>query len=242
MFLQRWEKRTLFPSSLQAENFFGQVIFKPEVCKSFVTLLYHMCTSPILSSVWYLQWRVQLSPSVFYSVLHATSWTFACILCSWSRYCICYIFYLDVAWEPSFQSPWRSGTPKNSICYVIYAPCLQLAQISTFHVSCGCGLRSKYPKSCKEEYSFHISAHMKYSVSSVITMICSFKSLYPACYRNILFDLVVSTSEWPVTKYPESLDVQSNKEFCLCDGHKCQSRNFNDFSRLFKLRSRDGRT
>ena len=43
-------------------------------------------------------------------------------------------------------------------------------------------------------------------------------------------------------KFPGSQDAQSNKEFCLCDGHKCQSRNFNDVSRFFNLRSRDGCT
>ena len=81
-FYQARGKRRVFHSSLQTENYFGQVIFKPEVCKSFVTLFYHMSICPLPSSVWYLQWRVQLSPSVIYSVLSATSWPFACILCT----------------------------------------------------------------------------------------------------------------------------------------------------------------
>ena len=37
-FLPCQEKRTVFHSSLQAENYFGLVLFKPEVCNSFVTL------------------------------------------------------------------------------------------------------------------------------------------------------------------------------------------------------------
>ena len=71
-------------------------------------------------------------------------------------------------------------------------------------------------------------------------MIFSFTSLFPACYGYILFNLVVSTWKWPVTKYPESKDAQNSKEICPCDGHWCQSRKFNDFSRFFMLRSRDG--
>ena len=54
--------------ALQAEHFFGQVIFKAEFCNSVVTLLYCMTASPVPSSVWYLLWRVQLSLCVFYSV------------------------------------------------------------------------------------------------------------------------------------------------------------------------------
>ena len=64
----------------------------------------------------------------------------------------------------------------------------------------------------------------------------------PACYRNILFDFLVSTWMWTVIKFPKSQDAQNNKEFCPCDGHKCQSRNIYDVSRFFKLRSRDGST
>ena len=41
--------------------------------KSFVTVFYLMTTSPLPGSVWYLQWRVQLSPSVLYSVLSVIS-------------------------------------------------------------------------------------------------------------------------------------------------------------------------
>ena len=68
--------------ALWAENFFGQVISSYRSSHSFVTLFYHVTTSPLPSSVWYLQWRVQLSPSVFYSVYSVTGWPFACILCS----------------------------------------------------------------------------------------------------------------------------------------------------------------
>ena len=49
--LTKQEKMTVFHSSLQAENYFGQVLFKPEVCKRFVTLLYCMSTSPVCNSV-----------------------------------------------------------------------------------------------------------------------------------------------------------------------------------------------
>ena len=38
-----------------------------------------MTAIPLPSSVWYLKWRVQLSPGVFYIVLSATSWPFVCI-------------------------------------------------------------------------------------------------------------------------------------------------------------------
>ena len=62
VFLPSLEKRTVFQSSLQAENYFGQVVLKPEVCKSYVTLFYCMITCPMPYSVWYLQWRVQPNP------------------------------------------------------------------------------------------------------------------------------------------------------------------------------------
>ena len=72
--------------------------------------------------------------------------------------------------------------------------------------------------------------------------VCSFTSLFPACSRNILFDLDVSTWKWLLTRFPEPQDTWSNKEFCSYDGHYCQSRNVPDFSRFFKLRSREGST
>ena len=50
-FLPSKEKKTVFHSSLQAENYFGQAIFKPEVCKGFVTVFYHMSTGQVLYSV-----------------------------------------------------------------------------------------------------------------------------------------------------------------------------------------------
>ena len=67
------EKKAVFHSSIQAENYFGQVVFKPEVCKSFVNLFYHMGASPVPYSVQYLQWRVQPIPRVFYSVFRVSS-------------------------------------------------------------------------------------------------------------------------------------------------------------------------
>ena len=85
------------------------------------------------------------------------------------------------------------------------------------------------------------SASVTSSIYSVITVIFTFKSLFSACYSNIVFNLV-STWKWPVIKFPESQDAQSNKEFSPSDGHKHQSRNLYDFSRFFKLRSRDGST
>ena len=73
VFLPSWEKKDSVSQLFQDDNSFGQNIFKPEILKSFMTLFYHMCASTMPSSVWYIQWRVQLSPSVFYSVLSATS-------------------------------------------------------------------------------------------------------------------------------------------------------------------------
>ena len=55
--------------ALQAENVSGQVIFKLQVSKIFVTLFHCMTVSPLPSSVWYLQWRVKLCPSVFHGGL-----------------------------------------------------------------------------------------------------------------------------------------------------------------------------
>ena len=106
------------------------------------------------------------------------------------------MFPMDVACDPSIQSP---------------------AQNSTVPIICLC----------------------KICVSSVITVMCSLTGLFPACYRYILFDLVVSIWKWPVTKFPESQDAQNNKEFCLCDRHQCQSRKFNGFSRFSKLRDQE---
>ena len=104
MFLPSQEKQTVF-IVLQAENFFCHIIFKPEVCKCLVILFYHMTPSPMPSSIWYLQWRVQLSPSVFDSVLSATSWPFACILCNFLEagtvyiiFCTVYIIFCTQMW------------------------------------------------------------------------------------------------------------------------------------------------
>ena len=41
----------MFHSSLQAENYFGQVVFKPKVCNCFVIFFYCMSTSPVQNSV-----------------------------------------------------------------------------------------------------------------------------------------------------------------------------------------------
>ena len=101
-FYQAWRKGQCL-IALQAENFFGQVIFKSEVCKSFVTLFYCMTTSPLPSSLWYLQWRVQLSPGMF--KCYKLTFYLHFMYCSWRRYSIYYIFYLNVAWEPSSRDP-----------------------------------------------------------------------------------------------------------------------------------------
>ena len=63
------EKGTVFHSSLQAENYFGQVLFKPEVCKGFVTLFYHLSTSPVPNSVMVSPVEGSTLPSIFLSVL-----------------------------------------------------------------------------------------------------------------------------------------------------------------------------
>ena len=84
--------------AVQSENFFGQVIFKPEVCKCFVTLFYHMTTSALPSSAWYLQQRVHLRPSVFYSVLSATSWPFAYILYTVLEEGTVYVIFSTLMW------------------------------------------------------------------------------------------------------------------------------------------------
>ena len=57
----------MFHSFLEAENYFGQVLFKPEVCKSFVTLCYHMTTSPVPNSVMVHPVEGSTYPRVFYS-------------------------------------------------------------------------------------------------------------------------------------------------------------------------------
>ena len=57
----------MFHSSLQAENYFGQVVFKPEVCKIFVTLFYHMSTSPVPNSVTVYPVEGSTLPGAFYS-------------------------------------------------------------------------------------------------------------------------------------------------------------------------------
>ena len=71
--LSQARRKGQFFIAFKARNSFGQVIFKPEVCKSFETLIYCMSTSPVPSSVWYLQWRVHPSSGVFYSVFIVTS-------------------------------------------------------------------------------------------------------------------------------------------------------------------------
>ena len=111
VFLESQEKRTVFCNSFQAENSFSQVIFKPEVCKGFVTLFHCMSTSPVPISVWYLQWRVQPSPRVFYSDFNL-NFSMQCFVLFLQG---TVIFYSDVAWEPSFQSPGGSGTPISSV-------------------------------------------------------------------------------------------------------------------------------
>ena len=65
--LSRWEKRTVFHSSLQAGNYFGQALFKPKVCKSSVTLFHCMSASPVPNSVLVSPVDGSTYPSVFYS-------------------------------------------------------------------------------------------------------------------------------------------------------------------------------
>ena len=72
--------------------------------KSFVTLFYYMTTSPLPSSVWYLQWKVQLSPRVFYSVLSAASWPFACILCTVLEQGTVYAIFSTQMWPENYVS------------------------------------------------------------------------------------------------------------------------------------------
>ena len=67
MFLPSWEKRTVFHRSLQAENCFGQILFKSEVCKRFAILFHHMSASPVSNSVMVSPVEGSTLPSVFYS-------------------------------------------------------------------------------------------------------------------------------------------------------------------------------
>ena len=106
--------------ALQAENFFGKVIFKPEVCKSFVTLFYHMTASPLPSSA-YSPVEGSTQPKYVLQCLKCYKLTFCLyyMYCYWRRNCIYYIFYSGEVWEPSFQSPKRGGTPRNCLlCYI----------------------------------------------------------------------------------------------------------------------------
>ena len=48
----------MFHSSLQAERYFGQVLFKPDVYKSVVTLFTTKVLVKCITVLWYLQWRV----------------------------------------------------------------------------------------------------------------------------------------------------------------------------------------
>ena len=118
-FYQTRRKRQCF-IAVQAENFCGQVIFKPEVCKGFVTLFYCMTTSPLPSSVWYLQWRIKLSPNVFYSVLNATSWPFALILCTALEEGTVYVIFSSQMWPENqvFRELGEVEHQENLLCYI----------------------------------------------------------------------------------------------------------------------------
>ena len=162
-FLQIWEKRTVFHSSLQAENSFGQVIFKPEVCKSFVTLFYCMCTSPIKQCL-VSPMEGSTQPKCVLQCFCSYKLKFCLYLmyCSYNRYCICNVFYWDVAWEPSLQSPKRSGTPRNSVmlstkktefyCFKLVYSLILYVQFQyqvLFSYLLSCSLRVKFPESWK---------------------------------------------------------------------------------------------
>ena len=63
-------------------KFLWPTYFQIRSLQSFVTFFDCMSASPMSSSVWYLQWSIQLCPSVFYSVLGVTSWCSAYFQCT----------------------------------------------------------------------------------------------------------------------------------------------------------------
>ena len=95
-----WEKRTVFHSSLQAENYFGQVVFKPDVFKSFVSLFYCMSTSPVPNSVIVSPVESSTSPSVFYFDFSVTGWSFACIWCTVLQRGTAYVLFSKLSFLP----------------------------------------------------------------------------------------------------------------------------------------------
>ena len=79
------------------------------------------------------------------------------------------MFHMDVACEPSFQSP------------------------------------------TIEEYSLYTLSGCNSVFIVSPQLICSFASLFPACYKYIVFNLV-SIWKWSVIKFPEFQDAKSNKK------------------------------
>ena len=119
VFLPSLEKRTVFHSSLQAENYFGQVLFKPEVLQKFCDfILLTWVLVQCLTVFWYLQLEGSTSPRMFYSVF-ISSWQVLLVFDVLFLKQVLYIFSTpDVAWDQCVQSPGRSGTPSNSVWYI----------------------------------------------------------------------------------------------------------------------------
>ena len=116
VFWPSWEKQTVFHSSLQAKIYFGQVLSKPEVWKGFLTLYYCMSASPVLYSVWYLNWRVQHSQEC--SMVISSSIP-ACSVCALFLQQV--LLVSTQMWpQNKVFSPGRRGTSRNSVCYVFY--------------------------------------------------------------------------------------------------------------------------
>ena len=102
VFLPHWEKRTVFHSSLQAENYFGQV-FSSQKSKSFVTIFYCMSTSPVPKRV--MVCPIEGQPCLECSTV-ITSWKLlASVWCPVLETSTVYIFYSDVAWDQGVKSP-----------------------------------------------------------------------------------------------------------------------------------------
>ena len=205
----------MFHNSLQTENSFGQVIFQPEVCKSFVTLFYHMSASPVPSSAYISSGGFNLAQQCFKWVQAEVLLVFDVLFLKQVLYM--YYFLFRCGLKRSFQSPGRSGTPRNSICYVFYKEewievfqaCIQLDFLCTVPETSTIlaptqmwawdqSLQSPGRKILLMSFlELYIVKFGFYSISS----------LQIVCEVSTVFIVAVSTWKWPEIKYPQPWDV-----------------------------------
>ena len=134
------------------------------------------------------------------------------------------VTYLDVAWEPRFQSPRRH----LSSFYCVFTTPVLIFIVSSLLPACMWSIADTTDTFCQAysdvawdggDQSPRRISHWEVLYFGIIHVQIGFYSIFSlhlACEVSTVFIVVETTLRSPENKYPESQDAQINKELCPC--------------------------